>query len=103
MSFTHSSVHSFSNDLLSKDFWLSCKLRSYNSKQNDQCPCLHGAQSLMRIFPSSQIKYAVTHCVKGQEEKAHCMVRGYGWGTDLGLDINEGFPKEVAFELKSEI
>lgn len=56
----------------------------------------------MRVFPSSQIKHAVTNCVKCYEEEARCAVRVCGKGTDPGLDLKEGFPKEVAFELKSE-
>lgn len=56
----------------------------------------------MTIFPTSQMKYAVTYCVKGYKEKVHCAARRYGWGTDIGLDIKEGYPKEVAIELNSE-
>lgn len=33
---------------------------------------LLGAWTLTNIFPSSQIKYAVTNCVKGHEEIAVC-------------------------------
>lgn len=40
--------------------------------------------------------------LQAMKKKARCARRVYGRGANLGLDIKEGFPKEMAFELKSE-
>lgn len=35
-------------------------------------------------------------------KEEQCVVRVYGRGTDLGLDIKGWFPDEVAFDIKSK-